>query len=378
MLDTNSLLLILQASSLTLTLVLALLLFFSWFHQPDTSREYEQMRWCIIAALLLLTVHYVMQIHFGFRAQGADVGALVNTLFYAPAVYIFSYSFIHLAGRRSFRHRYIAVVSACMALIAGCFVWGWLSYGSLHMPMALYAMGGIFSTSIVYCYSYSSKEIRHMRRLVNEESGQSQVQYDLFLHTGSNLLYAAMLLMSLSIYYTPLVFVMGTLNLIAMLFFVTSFVALGFNIYNVSQITQVEMEEEEAKPEVNENTNEAKATLSQEQKEMVEGLLNDWRQKQGFATSDLNSITLSARLKLPKRLLVQYLREAEGKTFRIWLSDLRLEEAKKLITEHPEYSNETIAEACGFSRSHLQVKFKESTGLTTNDWREAYVPKKQA
>lgn len=372
MLDTYHLLLILQSCSLSISFGLALLLYFAKLHQPDTSKEYEQMRWCNMAALMLMAIHYILQIHFGFRAQGADVGALVNMLFYAPTIYIFCYSFIRLAGRRSFQRRYVLISAACMLLIVGCFAGGYLYYNSLHMSVALYAMGIIFTTSIVYCYQYSFKEIRRMQQLVDEESGRMQVQYNLFLRTGSNLLYAATLLMSLSIYYTPLVFLVGTLNLVAILFFVVSFIALGFNISTVSQITSVEMEEEvvvnkaECEPQV------AKPTLSPEQTAMVRGLLDDWRKKQGFATSELNSTTLATRLNVPKRVLVQYLRETEGKTFRVWLSDLRLEEAKRLIIEHPEYTNEAIAESCGFSRSHLQVKFKEATGFTTNDWRAAH------
>lgn len=368
----NDLLLILQASSLTITLGLALLVFFSWFHQPDTSREYEQMRWCIIAALLLLTVHYFLQIHFGFRAQGADVGALINTLFYPPATYIFSYSFVRLASRRSFQYRFILVASISMLIIVGCFVGGYIHYGSLHMPVALYAMGACFFISILFCYVYPNGEILRMLRLADEESGQLQVQYNLFLRTSSTLIYAASLVMSLSIYFTTLVFILGPLMLISMLFFVISFIALGFNIRNVSQIINTEMEETVSSDNgVVEDDN--KPMLSEKQKDMVRDLLENWRKKQGFASSEINSITLAARLNIPKRLLVQYLREVEGKTFRVWLSDLRLEEAMQLIISHPEYSNEAIAESCGFSRSHLQVKFKESTGLTTNDWRDAHV-----
>ncbi len=368
----NDLLLILQASSLTITLGLALLVFFSWFHQPDTSREYEQMRWCIIAALLLLTVHYFLQIHFGFRAQGADVGALINTLFYPPATYIFSYSFVRLASRRSFQRRFILVASISMLIIVGCFVGGYIHYGSLHMPVALYAMGTCFFISILFCYVYPNGEILRMLRLADEESGQLQVQYNLFLRTSSTLIYAASLVMSLSIYFTTLVFILGPLMLISMLFFVISFIALGFNIRNVSQIINTDIEEAVSSGnEVVEDDN--KSMLSEKQKDMVRDLLENWRKKQGFASSEINSITLAARLNIPKRLLVQYLREVEGKTFRVWLSDLRLEEAMQLILSHPDYSNEAIAESCGFSRSHLQVKFKESTGLTTNDWRDAHV-----
>lgn len=372
MLDINSLLLILQSSSLTVTLSLALLLAFSWFHQPDTSREYEQMRWCVIAALLLMTVHYFLQIHFGFRAQGPDVGALINTLFYAPAIYIFSFSFVRLAGRSSYQRRFITVAFISMLLIIGCFFGGYLHYGSLHMPVALYAMGACFFLSILFCFLSSRKEIQRTQRLADEESGQLQVQFNLFLGMASNLLYTASLVMSLSIYFTPLVFIVGTLNLVAMLFFVVSFIALGFNIQGLDQIISNEMEEENVNASATTGNEQPKETLSAEQKDRIQALITEWRQRQGFAISDLNSTTLASRLNVPKRQLIQYLREVEGKTFRIWLSDLRLEEAKRLILAHPEYTNETIAESCGFSRSHLQAKFKEATGLTTNDWRNAH------
>lgn len=375
MLDIKSLLLILQASSLTMTLGLALVLFFAWFHQPDTSREYEQMRWCNVASLLLLALHYVLQMHFGFRTMGPDVGALINTLFYPPAIYISSYSFVRLASRRSFQRRYIMVASVCMLLIATSFVCGYIYYGSLHMPVALYTMGALFFLSIVFCFVYPTKEINRVCKLADEESGQLQVQYNLFLKTSSRLMYGAALAMSLSIYFTPLLFIVGTLNLISILFFIVSFVALGFNIRNVNQVISTEMDEEAPSHESEAARNEAKPSLTQEQKDMICALIDEWRRKQGYGTSDLNSSLLAARLNIPKRLLVQYLREVEGKTFRIWLSDLRLEEAKSLIIAHPDYSNETIAEACGFSRSHLQVKFKESTGLTTNDWRETHITK---
>lgn len=374
MLESTSLL-ILQASSMTLTLGLALLLCFAWFHQPDTSREYEQMRWSIVTALLIMALHYFLQIHYGFRAQGADVGALVNTLFYAPAIYIFSYSFVRLAGRRATQQRFLLVALVSMLLIVSCFVAGWIHYRSLHMPLALYAMGTCFIASIVFCFVYPNKEISRMRELANDESGQMQVQYNLFLREASTLLYSASLMMSLSIYFTPMTFIVGTLNLIAMLFFVVSFIALGFKIQNVRQIISTEIEEV-AGAEGEEQKEEAKPQMSQEQRESIASLLDGWRRNQGYSTSELNSSLLAARLNVPKRLLIQYLREVEGKTFRVWLSDLRLEEAKRLIIAHPHYSNETIAEACGFSRSHLQVKFKESTGLTTNDWREAHVEKK--
>lgn len=372
MLDINSFILILQASSMTVTLGLALALYFAKFHQPDTTKEYEQMRWLNVAALLIMAIHYALQMRYGFRAQGPDVGALINILFYSTSICIFSYSFIRLAGRRSFQRRFTTVISIFMVIIFASFAIGYMYYGGLHMPVALYVMGASFFLSILFCFLYPANEIKRALRLADDESGQLQVQYSLFLKTSSRLLYLATLAMSVSIYFTPLLFIVGILNLIAFLFFIVSFIALGFNIGNVSQV--ISTENEESASSCGENAaEEPKPTLTSEQKENIGLLIADWRQQQGYGVSDLNSSSLASRLNIPKRQLVQYLREVEGKTFRVWLSDLRLEEAKQLILEHPDYSNETIAESCGFSRSHLQVKFKESTGLTPNDWRDAHV-----
>lgn len=372
MLVNNSLLLILQASSMTITLGLALALCFAKFHQPDTTKEYEQMRWVNVAALLIMAIHYALQMLFGFRAQGPDVGALINILFYSTSICIFSYSFIRLAGRPSFQRRFITVVSIFLAIIFASFAMGYTYYGGLHMPVALYVMGASFFLSTLFCFLYPAKEIRRALQLADDESGQLQVQYSLFLKTSSRLLYIATLAMSLSIYFTPLLFIVGILNLVAFLFFIVSFIALGFNIGNVSQVISTE-NEEPTSPDSGNAAEDPKPTLTDEQKQSIGLLIADWRRQQGYGVSELNSTSLASRLNVPKRQLVQYLREVEGKTFRVWLSDLRLAEAKQLIIAHPEYSNETIAESCGFSRSHLQAKFKESTGLTTNEWRDAHV-----
>jgi AraC-like DNA-binding protein len=53
-----------------------------------------------------------------------------------------------------------------------------------------------------------------------------------------------------------------------------------------------------------------------------------------------------------------------------WLNSLRIEKAKELLTDHPEWSNEAIARECGFAdRTYFQRKFKELTGRTPAEWR---------
>ena len=78
----------LKALQYTYMIVMIMLAFFattSHFFVVRKNRQYEQSRLMIVAALLILAIHYLLQMTFKFREQGDDVGALSNILFYAPA-----------------------------------------------------------------------------------------------------------------------------------------------------------------------------------------------------------------------------------------------------------------------------------------------------
>ena len=48
---------------------------------------------------------------------------------------------------------------------------------------------------------------------------------------------------------------------------------------------------------------------------------------------------------------------------------LLIEEAKRQMLNHPEWSNDVIAEQCGFgSRSYFQTVFKKQTGMTPSEF----------
>uniref|UniRef100_UPI0040266B54 hypothetical protein n=1 Tax=Prevotella sp. TaxID=59823 RepID=UPI0040266B54 len=76
----------------------------SYFIQEGTNRRYERSRWMLVTAVLLLALHYFLQMRFSIRAT-TDAGAtVVNILFYTPAAFLFSGSVLGLEGdRRRFR-----------------------------------------------------------------------------------------------------------------------------------------------------------------------------------------------------------------------------------------------------------------------------------
>ena len=51
------------------------------------------------------------------------------------------------------------------------------------------------------------------------------------------------------------------------------------------------------------------------------------------------------------------------------MNSLRIDEAKRVMREHPEWNNEAIAQHCGFcDRSYFLRKFKEATGMSPNEY----------
>ena len=176
--DMSNVLLIIQASLMGVSLTLFFALVLSSFQKTDTTRAYEIVRWLLAFAMLLFAVHYTMQMVFGFRAQGDDVGAVVNILFYSPIVYILSYSILRIGCGNSYYRKFLIVAITAMVLILCTFVGGYLYYGSMHMQGALYIMGLLYFFSIVFFILYPMKEIRRIRKMVDEESGQEPVLFN--------------------------------------------------------------------------------------------------------------------------------------------------------------------------------------------------------
>ena len=51
------------------------------------------------------------------------------------------------------------------------------------MDMAMKAMGVLFVVSLLFCVIYPSRQIKKIKKMVDEESGQMQIQFSIFLKT---------------------------------------------------------------------------------------------------------------------------------------------------------------------------------------------------
>lgn len=93
-------------------------------------------------------------------------------------------------------------------------------------------------------------------------------------------------------------------------------------------------------------------------------LIEKWIEQGGYRKSGLTMPAAAEGIGIPRYLLSSWLKQHDL-TYAAWMNELRINEAMRVIAEHPHWTNEAIAQHCGFSdRSYFQKKFKEKTGLS--------------
>nr|WP_302971028.1 hypothetical protein [uncultured Prevotella sp.] len=122
-------------------------------------RRYETSRWLLCGSMAVFCIHYFLQMTQGFRAQGADVGAVVNIMFYTPVVFAITLSIINMESTRSVMRRYCLRSAAAYSLIVAIFIFGVFSNKSLHLGGLLYVMLALFVGSMAYFIYASYTEV---------------------------------------------------------------------------------------------------------------------------------------------------------------------------------------------------------------------------
>lgn len=366
---------LLQFACLLFTGMLALMLLTSLFHVDVVNAPYERSRWSLFAAMILLVIHYSLQMVCGFRAESDDMGTIVNILFYTPVTFLVAHSILNIECARRRRWQYdIAFIVLYVAIFA-IFVVGLMGRETLLYTRTKWIMHVLFLLAMVISIFVPMIEIRRNQGRVEAETGADISSYNRYTWSGYYMLCISALFLVIAIIYRPLLFIFGPLLLLSLFVFIFNFIALGYNIKPFEQVLSCDASEEvdASKPsgEACDEAAQAVVTLSNEQIASIEQALAQWCDDKRFRESDVNMSKLSQQISVTRRELSIYFEQYLKQTFRVWLSDLRFAEAQRLILAHPNYSNESISSVCGFSsRSQLYKMFSTRLGMTPREWRE--------
>ena len=372
---------LLQFACLIFMFICAFFIAVTRLHVRWINRRYEWSRWMIFAALLFMAVHFFLQMYFGFRATDEDVGAVINVLVYLPCFTLFSMAIYNIEATHTKRRKMNLICAAVYAAMLAAFAVGYSFSGSLNIDAWLYVMLALFFGNIVYCIYMIIIEMNKRKKLLETMTATDMLPFIRYAHASIAMLSLIAISMSFAILSTKSLYIIGPVGLLVLLFFIVNFVAFGNCYVPTEELLDRERgngETDDDEQTTAENCASQSAAdceqsaqrLSAERSAFIQAALDKWCTDMGYKDSSVNMLTLSHSLDINKNELSQFFSQCQNTTFRIWLSEIRFNAAKKMMKEFPDYNNDIISAECGFSsRSYLYRIFKEKEGCTPVEWR---------
>ena len=371
---------LLQFACLIFMFICAFFIAVTRLHVRWINRRYEWSRWMIFAALLFMAVHFFLQMYFGFRATDEDVGAVINVLVYLPCCTLFSMAIYNIVATHTKRRKMNLICAAVYAAMLAAFAVGYSFSGSLNIGAWLYVMLALFFGNIVYCIYMIIIEMNKRKKLLETMTATDMLPFIRYARASIAMLSLIAISMPFAILSTKSLYIIGPVGLLVLLFFIVNFVAFG----NCYVPTEELLDRERGNGETGDEQTTAEKCASQsaadceqsaqrlsaERSAFIQAALDKWCADMGYKDSSVNMLTLSHSLDINKNELTQFFSQCQNTTFRIWLSEIRFNAAKKMMKEFPDYNNDIISAECGFSsRSYLYRIFKEKEGCTPVEWR---------
>ena len=373
---------LLQFACLIFMFICAFFIAVTRLHVRWINRRYEWSRWMIFAALLFMAVHFFLQMYFGFRATDEDVGAVINVLVYLPCFTLFSMAIYNIEATHTKRRKMNLICAAVYAAMLAAFAVGYSFSGSLNIGAWLYVMLALFFGNIVYCIYMIIIEMNKRKKLLETMTATDMLPFIRYARASIAMLSLIAISMPFAILSTKSLYIIGPVGLLVLLFFIVNFVAFGNCYVPTEELLDRERgngeTDDDDEPTTAENCASQSAAdcgqsaqrLSAESSAFIQAALDKWCADMGYKDSSVNMLTLSHSLDINKNELTQFFSQCQNTTFRIWLSEIRFNAAKKMMKEFPDYNNDIISAECGFSsRSYLYRIFKEKEGCTPVEWR---------
>jgi len=124
-----------------------------------------------------------------------------------------------------------------------------------------------------------------------------------------------------------------------------------------------------------EDINETQPLLNAQKKILLK-LLNEFEENKIYLNSQLNILDLVNVIGTNRTYISVIINQQYNQNFCTFVNSYRIDELQRVYTENPDFSNETLAECCGFgSVSSLKRAIYSKTGLSIIEWKKQVIKK---
>ena len=326
------------------------------------SAVYNRSRWFIAAATLLLGVHFAIQFVGQLREQSVTLCWTLNMMAYVIATPLYNMAELNLlrAGH-DMKLRYwrsCIFMAICYVILAIGYMTDTLINDQQPWLTTTFVVALLYFLKVIELSWVLTKEMKQASaRLTDEELTERHsvlrftarvMKWIIFFSLFSPWIGMSSSLTLNSIY--------GIIIFVLLLFFIVTFIVYGWNMGECIKVDD-EIAEAVTVEEVNQN-------------ELVRQRIEQWVNARRFTNPDITISEALQEMGISATALNFYLEQhTPVDNYRRWLPYLRIEEAKRLMTEHPEYTLEAIATDCGYAnKSSLSHAFKLQVGMTPAVW----------
>ena len=328
----------------------------------------NRSRWLMAAGLALLGVQFAIQYHHGFRSQGVTQAVFVNLLFFIPCSALLSLSMLNLQRQGRIRLTEWLAGPITLAIVATIMIGVGLSNGHQLMsdtPEMRNAemMGSVCYIVMQIYYTYLLlTELRRMRLALAN-------YYD---RERSSLLnwmqYSIALLTVLALTVPVLIYSSGILLAMYGLLFFGGIFCLWLQFIGYIRTNALKSMREAEEDENTEDDN--KQRIANSDYSRIEEAAGKWLEAGSHLHSGITIKSAAEEMHVARYLLTAWLKTTRHGQFSQWITYHRIEAAKQMLKQHTDWSNETIAQACGFStRNYFQTVFKKNIGLSPTEYQ---------
>lgn len=371
-----------QDFAIAISFTLAFILLLSRNHTEN--HPYFKAKWYILIAVALLTVHFMIQ-RFGMlrMQENYSVALFINIAFLMPVAFlIINGLHILLTNKNLPRKIQNASFGLYLIGIAACIYYRCMRSDDMAIKIIC---AFCFMVHLILLHLTNMKAYH---KLVNKIDNYFDFDAEPLIRFMLN---SSSFMIGVSLF-TPFIIITNNHILIALLiaifeisliYFVARYIGYGNEVAIISAVNtslgdDTETEETEKNNETKtENDIEAPdrihvSAVDNSQNALLDltSKLTEWTNQKKYCKQNLTIVILAKEIGTNQKYLSRYFNETCNLSFRDWLNDLRMQEAKKILLDDSNFTVESIASECGFtSRTHFHTLFVKMFGMTPSQFR---------
>ena len=335
----------------------------------------NQSRWLMVGSLALIGAQFVVQYITQLRAMGVTQAVLVNLAFFVPASSLMNLTILNLQrqGKLTGFERWMwvgvtMVVIACLA-IAVATDGHPLAEFSEHVLWTEVAMSVVYGALQLYYCLLQFRELLRMETAIENYYDREHKDLTQWMKHAIGVNGLLAVFVPLLIFGPNIIIVIFSLTFFWGIFMMWFCFVRYFTSNAMYRVREAEENANEEKSEVRGKMAEDDG-LSPELMQHVSQAVERWLATGAHLKAGITSPMAADAMSIPRYQLTAWVKASGHTSFTRWITSLRIEEAKRMILAHREWTNEAIADHCGFSRAYFQKIFKQETGLAPSEYNK--------